>query len=155
MVNVFLSVMEVFDDVTHYLMPWHTLWRHDELFNVMVCSLLQGEFFVVITYFMTCFLLSWHFFYHFGNKVFWKRIFDVIDIMKYFWLHDKAYFLRHAQLLYRPDIFFSSFWEQNIMKTCFCHHAMFLMNFLMSWQICWRHNMFLTSWRVFDVIANF
>ena len=49
----------------------------------------------------------------------------------------------------------------------FCHHAMFLSNFLTSWHLCWRHDMFwhhdelcnfltnlLTSWRVFDVTTH-
>ena len=61
--------MEVFDDVTHYLMPWHTFWRHDELFNVMVCSLLQGEFVVVMMYFMTCLYCPDILFHHFANKI--------------------------------------------------------------------------------------
>ena len=182
--------MEVFDDVTHYLMPWHTFWRHEELCNVMVCSLLQGEFVVVMTYFMICLycpdiffhhfankilsfdvmtnfltswcvlyfkvnlLLSWRiswpsyivltfFSHHFANKILWKRIFGVIDIM--------IYLLCYAKRL--------TSWQTH------CHHAMFLINVLTSWQICWRHDMFLTSWRtfltylltlwrVFDVIAN-
>ena len=109
----------------------------------MVCSLLQGECVVVMTYFMTCLYCPDIFFHHFANKILWKRIFDVVDIM--------IYFLFYAKRL--------TSW-QNL-----CHHAMFLMNVLTSWKICWRHDMFLTSWRtffaylftpwrVFDVIAN-
>ena len=129
--------MEVFDDVTHYLMPWHTFWRHDERFNVMVCSLLGGEFVVVMTYFMTCLHCPDIFYFIILGTKYYENVFlmslslwYIIYFMVNVWRHDK------------PNV---------IMPCC--------------WWIFWRHRMFLTSWRtflthlltawrVFDVIAN-
>ena len=116
-IDVMANVVEVFDDMTH----------------VMVCSLLQGEFVVVMTYFMTSFWCRDIFVHHLGNKIFWKGIFDVIDIMIYFWLHNKTYLWRHAQLLYRPDIFVIISGTKYYENVC-----------LMS----------LTSWSIFDFITK-
>ena len=154
--------------MTHFLTPWNTFWRNYELLNVMMCSLLQGEFVVVMTYFMTSFLVSWDFFHHFGNKIFWKRIFDVIDIMIYFWLHNKTYLWRHAQLLYRPDIFViisgTKYYENvylmlidimiyydrpfEVMACFWCHWRVFDV-FLTSWLTFWSMLHLLTSWQTF------
>ena len=131
-----LNVVEVFDNMTH----------------VMVCSLLQGEFVVVMTYFMTSFWCPDIFVHHLRNKIFWKRIFDVIDIMIYFWLHNKTYLWRHAQLLYRPDIFVIISGTKYYENVCFdvidIYHI-WLTNLLMSWCVFGCH------WRVFDVMTNF
>ena len=55
----------------------------------MVCSLLQGEFVVVMTYFMTCLYCPEIFLHHFANKILRKRIFDVVDIMIYLLFYAK------------------------------------------------------------------
>ena len=93
--NIFY-VMEVFDDVTYYLMPWHTFWRHDELFNVMVCSLLQGEFVVVMTYFMTCLHCPDIFYFIILGTKYYEKVFlmsltswYIIYFMVNVWRHDK------------------------------------------------------------------
>ena len=52
-IHVMANVVEVFDNMTH----------------VMVCSLLQGEFVVVMTYFMTSFWCPDIFVHHLGNKI--------------------------------------------------------------------------------------
>ena len=105
-----------------FLMTWHTTWCHDTRFDVMtnfLTSLLQGEYFVFMTYFMTCLYCPDIFVHHFGNKILWKRVFDVIDIMIYFVFYGKPFVI------------------------------MFVMNFLTSWQICRCNDMFLTSWHTF------
>ena len=151
------GVMEVFDDVTHYLMPWHTLWRHDELLNVMMCSLLQGECCVV----MTCLCCPDIYFHHFGNKILWKRVFDVIDIMINFlfmvdvWRHDKPFvimpcfwwtFWRHGKFV---DVMIC-FWHHDVNKfvdamTCFWLHSITfwsMLHLLTSWRTFWCHGSF-------------
>ena len=134
--NIF-DVMEVFDDVTHYLMPWHTFWRHDELFNVMVCSLLGGEFCVVMTYFMTCLHCPDIFYFIILGTKYYENVFlmslslwYIIYFMVNVWRHDK------------PNVIMPCCWWT------FWRHRMFLT----SWRTFLTH--LLTSWRVFDVIAH-
>ena len=104
------------------LTPWQTFLRHDVFF---FCHD------VFLTSCSTFFYRPDIFFHHFGNKILWKRVFDINDIMIYFWLHDK--------------ILMS--WQT------FCHHDMCLT----SWQTFFANVMtnLLTSWRVFDVIGVF
>ena len=182
--------MEVFDDVTHYLMPWHTFWRHDELFSVMVCSLLQGEFVVVMMYFMTCLYCPDIFVPHFANKILsfdvmtnfltsWYVLYFKVNLLLSWRISWPAYIVLTFLFIilrtkYYETVFLMSltlwyiflFYAKRLTSwQTLCHHAMFLINVLTSWQICWRDDMFLTSWRifvtylltlwrVFDVIAN-
>ena len=119
------DVMEVFDDVTHYLMPWHTFWRHDELFNVMMCSLLQGEFVVVMMYFITCLYCPDILFHHFANKI---LSFDVMTNFLTSWC--VLYFKVNLLLSWRIS------WPAYIVLTFFFHHF--------ANKILWK--------RIFDVV---
>ena len=164
--------MEVFDDVTHYLMPWHTFWRHDELFNVMVCSLLGDEFFVVMTYFMTCLHCPDIFYFIILGTKYYENVFlmslslwYIIYFMVNVWRHDKPNvimpccwwtFWRHRMFLTSWRTFFDTFVDG---MTCFWRHS----KFAMSWHVfdfmthCFDDVMtnLLTSRRVFDVIDVF
>ena len=79
--NVF-DVMEVFDDVTQYLMPWHTF---DVMTNFLTswCVLyLEANFLLSWRISWPAYIVLWHFlFHHFGHKILRKRVFDVIVIM--------------------------------------------------------------------------
>ena len=115
-------------------------------------------------------LTSWSNFWHHDEPI------DVITIMLTsgtFWQHDA--FCWHPDTLFdlmtnfsldfcHSDCIFSLFWEQNINKTCFwCY----ITSFLMSWHVfdvmaSWRSltlfrtfDVFLTLWRVVDVITCF
>ena len=103
--------MEVFDDVTHYLMPWHTFWHHDELFNVFtsrrifsfhdVFHDLTFLFIILGTkYYENVFLMSlklWYILYFMVNLlpscfwwIFWRHG-KFVDVMTCFWLHDTLF----------------------------------------------------------------
>ena len=139
-IDVMANVVEVFDNMTH----------------VMMCSLLQGEFVVVMTYFMTSFWCPDIFVHHLGNKIFWRRIFDVIDIMIYFWLHNKTYLWRHAQLLYRPDIFVIISGTKYYENVCLMSLTLSYMmtNLLMSSRVFDVIDVFLTSWLTFWIMLH-
>ena len=121
---------------------------------------------------MTGFLLSWHFFIISGAK--YLKTFFFMSLTSWY-IFD---FMTKRIFDVMPRYLFSSFWEQNIMKTCFwchwhydiflilyskpltswqtfCHHAMFLINFLTSWQICWRHDQFLHNCKLLNIFDNF
>ena len=141
----------------HYLMPWHTFWRHDELFNVMVCSLLQGEFVVVMMYFMTCLYCPDILFHHFANKI---LSFDVMTNFLTSWcvLYFKVNLLLSWRISWPAYIVLTFFCEQNIMKTyfwCRWHYDIcfyFMLNvwhhdkpFVIMpcfWLTFWRHGKF-------------
>ena len=165
-------------------MQWHTFWRHDELFSVMVCSLLQCDFllswriswpaYIVLTFFSSfrekhilktyfwchwdhdIFLTSWQnvfltscpaivsSWHHFGNKILWKRVFDVIDMIIYL-----CYFMVTFDVMTNPlsscHVFDNICWRHGV--------------FLTSLQICRCYDMFMTSWHTFltyisDVMIN-
>ena len=155
--NIFYVMVNVLT-LWKFVMTWHTIWCHSTLFNFM-------------TYFMTCLLLSWHLFFIISGAKYFENVCLMSLTSWYFWLRDKTYFWRNAKLLYRPDIFVHHFGNKILWKRVFdvidimiyfwfygklltswqtfCHHAMFLINFLTSWQIV------LTSWYVFDIMTNF
>ena len=94
MTNI-LSSWCVFYIMTNILTSGRTFWRNDVF-------LASWPIFDV----MTSFLWSWHFVHHFVNKILWKRVFDVIGIMVYFWLHDNL--LTSWQTFWRHDVFLLS-----------------------------------------------
>ena len=141
-----------FYDMTHFLMPWRTFWQ---LFNVMVCSLLHDELFVVMTYFWRhdqLFIVLTFFSHHFGNKVLWKRVLDVIDIMINFWCHDKLYKVvtKLLSLCHVFDITTNFFTSWQTFLTYFWRHGK-----PVDVLACfWCHSVCLTSWLVFDFMTN-
>ena len=162
------SVSNIFDVMVNvlalwkFLMTWHTIWCHDTLFDVMVCSLLQGECCVVMTYSMTCLYCPDIFLHHFGNKILWKRVFDVIDIM--------IYFLFYGRRLTSCHVFDELFDVMaNLLTSWYVFDIMTSTNLLTSWRVffCkltyfWLHCItfwsmlhLLTSWRTFWCHGSF
>ena len=105
-----------------------------------------------------------------GTQYFESVFFYVINIMIYFWLHDKTYFWRHAHHLYRPDIFVHHFGNKILWKRVFdvidiMIYFYFMVNFWRHdkplvimpcfWWTFWGHGNLLTSWYVFDIMTNF
>ena len=142
-------------------MPWHTFWRHDELFNVMVCSLLGGEFFVVMTYFMTCLHCPDIFYfiilgtkYRYYENVFlmslslWYIIYFMVNVWRG---HDKPNVImpccwwRHSKFV---DVI-TCFWLHD---TLFWHISDVMTNLLTSRRVFDVIDVF---WRVCDIMTNF
>ena len=112
-----------------FLMTWHTIWCHDtpfdvmtNFFNVMVCSLLQGEFVVVMTYFMTCLYCPDIFFHHFANKILsfdvmtnfltsWCVLYFKVNMLLWWRISWPAYSTNHVYL-HRPNAF--GFWQMRL-----------------------------------------
>ena len=92
-----------------------------------------------------CIFLTF-FFHHLGNKILWKRVFYVIDIMIYFCFYAKLLtswqtFCHHVMFLMN----FLTFWRHGKfvdVMICFWHHDELLIFF---WQIVGHHDVFLTS----------
>ena len=148
--------------MTNLLMLWQTFWRDDVLLTSWRNCWSNDEPFVLMTYFdimtsilksgQTDFLKSWRVYDIITNL--WRHnkhnvsnIFDVmvnvLALWKFLmtwhtiWWHD--HFFTFHDLLILSWIFFSSFWEQNIMKTCFwCHwHNDIFFYFMVD---VWRHD---------------
>ena len=183
---------DVFHDLV--ILSWHffssfceqniIFWRHDELFNVMVCSLLQSEFVVMMTYFITCLYCPDMFFIILRTK-YYENVFlmsltlwYIFYIMLNVWHHDKPFVIMPC--------FWLTFWRHGkfVDVICFWHHDELFWNtcrrydvfdvianlsmlwhvldfmthcfdiYLMSWQILWCHGVFLMSLTCFDVFVT-
>ena len=162
-----------------------TFWRHDDLFDVMMTFLTSWWHFWTswrtcfdtmknfVTYFwhhnnpvdsMTCYLAWWRDFYVMRNFltsshfcVRHDELFDVMThfLMMYFLCHDEldvmTYFLCRGELFDDMTHFLTCFSRHDnlfVVLTYFCrfkHCSEFLV----------QPTNFLTSWRIFDVMANF
>ena len=155
-------------------MTWHTIWCHDTHFDVITnfltswCVLyFEANFFFVMTYFMTCLHCPDIFYFIILGTKYYENVFlmslslwYIIYCMVNVWRHDTPnvimpccwwIFWRHGKFV---DVII-----------CFWHHDE------LFWQICWRHDVFLTSlqtcrchdmfltswhtvWHISDVMTN-
>ena len=147
-----LSSWCVFYILTNILTSGRTFWRNDVF-------LASWPIFDV----MTSFLWSWHFVHHFVNKILWKRVFDVIGIMAYFWLHDNLLtcFWLHNKLFWHLDKLFDIMTYVafiDVMTNPLSSWRIFVINsgekynenvISILWRNVWRLDAFLTSWQTF------
>ena len=103
-------------------------WRHDEVFDAMVCCLRQDELFVVMTYFFSLFREQ--------NIMKW-RIFD---------------FMANFSCIFDVETNLLTSWRVFDVLTNLLRHDVF--DVMTSWRIICHHDMFSTSWRTFDAMAN-
>ena len=157
--------------VTSWRLFYVVFWSNDELFEVMMKLLTSS----------TNFLTSWRIFWHhdvfmtlyYDEFVMWQAIdvmtcvalIDVIIIILTpgtFWQHNAFYW--HPDTLFdlMTNIFttFLSFWLYFFNELVWCHgmpssYFHFVRNVLTSWRTFLTFDVFLTLWRVIDVITSF
>ena len=78
----------------------------------------------------------------------WQRF----DVMTHF--YGMTYFWRHYGFLTSLRTFLSHDELVDVMTYFWCHDVFVnVMNCLTSWRTCWRYDLFLTSWRLFDAMT--
>ena len=154
----------LFDVMTNFLTSWCVLYFKA---NVVLSWRIPWPAYIVLTFFSsiweqnimkTCFVIDIMIYFLFMVDVwrhdkpfvimpcfwwtFWRHG-KFVDVMICFWHHDVNKFV---------DVM-TCFWRHSKLvdaMTCFWLHSITfwsMLHLLTSWQICWRHDMFLTSWR--------
>ena len=134
------DVMELFDNMIHFLTSWRTFWRNFELYDVMVCCYVLLEYSIFNA--MTSFLSSCQFLTYlcslFQKQNIMKTCFwyynTLLDVMICFSCHDKLF---------------------EVMTCFYLHDKLFsIMTYFWLHDTFWHHDIFFTSWQTCDVMTN-
>ena len=153
-----MTSWRVFDIMTNLLMYF---WRHDELFDVMMCLGNHYKLFMksLQTFvFHDVFLTSWRTYCH-------DELFDVMTCLTLwtFWHHELfnvmmtvlTVWQNFGRVLASWQTFVTSSRTLEFMKNCLtsCHEV-----FMTSWRTFGRHEVFLMPWQtcglIFDIMAE-